>query len=126
MPYTPQQVLTAIEQLSAAELDWLLPRVIALRLARKGTALPHEEAHLLDQIAHSIPVEILGRYQHLIALRARGSLTADQEDELAALVPAYERVALIRLRLIGRLAQLRKTTPRDLVEQLGLALPAHA
>ena len=125
MAYAPQRVLTTIEQFSLADLDWLLPRVIALRLSRHGAALPHEEAQLLEQITHSIPVEIQGRYQRLIALRESGSLTADQQDELAALVPAYERLALMRLQLIARLAELRNTTPSALVVQLGLALPAH-
>ncbi len=125
MLYAPQRVLTAIEQLSAADLDWLLPRVIALRLSRKGAALPHKETQLLAQITHSIPVEVQSRYQKLIALRESGSLTPDQLDELITLAPAYERLALIRLQLIAQLAELRQTTPSVLIQQLGLALPAH-
>ena len=125
MTYAPQRVLTAIEQFSLTDLDWLLPRVIALRLSRTGAALPHEEVQLLEQIAHSIPIEIQSRYKRLVALRESGSLTADQQDELVVLVPAYERLALMRLQLIARLAELRNTTPRALVEQLDLALPTH-
>ena len=121
----PEEVLDAIGQLSATDLDWLVPRVVALRLTRKGIALPQEEALLLEQIAQSIPSQIQQRYHSLIALREAGTLTAEQHIELITLTQAYERFALIRLKLIARLAELRQSTPAILVNQLGLALSPH-
>lgn len=121
----PEQVLTEIEQLSASQLDWLLPKIVALRATRKGGALPADETRLLLEIQAAIPPDITQRYHQLIALREQGELNSDQSQELATLTQAYERLALMRLQRIADLAELRRTTPSVIVHQFQLALPAH-
>ena len=121
----PERVLTEIEQFTATQLDWLLPRVVALRAALKGGALPADEARLLTDIQQTIPPDLTQRYQSLIALREQATLTETQAQELATLTQAYERLTVVRLQRIAELAELRRSTPSVVVRQFGLTLPAH-
>jgi len=122
----PERVLTEIEQFTASQLDWLLPRVVALRAALKGGALPADEARLLTEIQETIPPDLTQRYQTLIALHEQSALTEVQAQELATLAQAYERLTVVRVQRIAELAELRRSTPSAVVRQFDLALPTHA
>jgi len=67
-----EQILSAMEQLSPAELEKLVPHVIALGAARRAPHLEPEESKLLERINEALPAELMAR----LASWKRSGITA--------------------------------------------------
>ena len=75
-----EELLNAVSQLDANDLERFVSKVIALKAQRKAPAMAHPEANLLLAINRGIPVALKERYSELIAKRRAESLTSDEQD----------------------------------------------
>jgi hypothetical protein len=124
---SPDELLNAVAQLDASELDSFTSRVLALRARRVAPLLPAEEEELVRRINALVPLpEAQRRFDLLVTRRRAKSLTPAEYEELLMLTEQIERNDADRLELLARLAQLRGVALRDVIQQLGLKPHAHA
>lgn len=122
---SPDDLLKAVGQLNTFELDGFLAQVLQLRAQRQTTNLAQREAELLLRINEGIPAKIRPRYEALKEKRDAELLSPQEHQELLNLVTVVENVQAQRLEALAELARLRKTTIRDLMQQLGIKTPQH-
>jgi hypothetical protein len=120
------QILSALEQLSPAELEQLVPRVIALGAARRAPHLSPDESRLLARIDQCLPEKLKARLSELEERRDDGSLTEAEAAELLGLSDRAETLHAERLAALADLAKLRGTTLPVLMDQLGIRFPDNA
>ena len=123
---TPQQVLADLAGLSAAQLDRLVPEVLALRVEKLKLGLPREETRLLRGINRTLPETKRAAYAALSAKRRDGSLGPAEHQELLRLSDELESLNAERLRCLSGLAGFRGVTVPKLMRELGLRSLAHA
>jgi hypothetical protein len=121
-----EQILSALEELSPAELEGLVPRIIALGAARRAPHLSPEESKLLARIDECIPANLKTRLSELEARRDNGSLTGAESAELLTLSDRVEKLHAERVAALTRLAKLRGVTLPALMDQLGIRFPDNA
>jgi hypothetical protein len=121
---SPGSLLSAVEQLGAAELDGFVSQVLALQARRRAPSLPAEEAELLLRINRGLPAELRARLEELGERREAEELTPAEQAELVALADRVEALEAERVESLTRLAALRGVLLSTLMEQLGIA-PAH-
>ena len=115
-----------MEQLSPAELELLVPQVIALGAARRAPHLEPEESKLLARVNVGLPADLKSRLAELEEKRDLGSLTEAEAEELLTLSDRVERLHAERLQALADLAKLRGTTLTALMDQLGIRFPDDA
>ena len=74
---SPDELLQAVDQLSMADLERFVSRVLALRARRVAPSLPPEEAALLVQINRGLPAELRARLRLLNERSEDEALTPD-------------------------------------------------
>jgi hypothetical protein len=114
------ELIEAANQLDEADLDRLLHQVVILRAHRKASALPKEEAQLLQKINQAIDPELRAQYQTLRAKREAEILTDTEYNTLIQLSNQIEQFGAQRLEALATLAQLRQVSLSDLMETLGI------
>ena len=120
-----EQLLRAVEQLPAPELDTFVAQVVALRAQRAAPHLSHEETTLLLQINAGLTPPEQARFALLVAKREAETIADDELDELIALTDEVEQRDAQRLAALRDLAQLRHTTLPLLMDALGIKAPSH-
>jgi len=118
-----EEILSALEKMDAAELEQLVPRVIALTASRRAPHLKPEESALLARINRALPEELKTRLDHLEEKRDEGSVTEAERAELLNLSDKAEQLHAERLGALAELAKLRGTTLPALMEKLGIRFP---
>ncbi len=121
-----EQILSAMEQLDAAELEKLVPRAIALGAARRAPHVKPEESKLLARANEAVPPELRSRLSKLQKKRDARSLSDAELEELIALSDRVEQLHAERLEALADLARLRGTTLTELMDQLGISFPDNA
>jgi len=84
------------------------------------SVLPAEESVLLEKIYQKLPKNILSRYEMLSEQRQNGSISNEAYQELLRLIPVVEQYNVERLKCMVALAELRKITVQELMEELSL------
>jgi hypothetical protein len=120
------QIISAMEQLSPAELEKLMLRVIALQAARRAPHLEPEESRLLARINEGLPADLLARIGELEEKRDTDLLSEVEAEELLTLSDRAELLHAERLEALADLAKLRGTTLTVLMNQLGIRFPDNA
>lgn len=120
------RLLEAIGQMDLAELDRLVPRVIAIRAQRRAPRLPQRESELLTRINRGLPANAQMRLNELIAKRQAETLTHDQHRELLRLIEQSEKAEAARVEALAQLARLRGVSLTTLMHDLGIKAPAYA
>ena len=120
------QILSAMEQLSPAELEKLVPRVIALGAARRAPHLDPKESALLERVSEALPAELMARLRDLQEKRDTNSLSEPEAEELLVLSDRAEQLHTDRLMALADLATLRGITLTALMDQLGIRFPENA
>ena len=115
-----------MEQLSAAELENLVPRVIALRASRRAPHLDAEESKLLARVNEGLPDALKSRLSELEEKRDDDLLTEAEGEELLTLSDRVEQMHAERIEALAELAELRGTTLTALMDQLGIRFPENA
>lgn len=118
--FSKDKLLKVVEQLSQPELDQFVSQVIALQAERRAPSMPQREAELLQKIDQWIPAELQKRYDKLTDKRQAGMLTPDEYKELLRLTDQAEHLETRRLKNLVELANLRGTSLRDLMKDLGI------
>lgn len=114
------ELIKAVEQLDAPELERFVAQVIALQAHRKAPALPRPEAEVLLRINRGIPTDMQRRYSELIARRQAGRLAPDEHQELLRLTDQIEQFDAERAEDLAALARLRGVPLAQLLDDLGL------
>ena len=117
---SPDQLLSAVQQLPPDELERFLGRVLALSAQRKAPSLPKAEADLLLEINKGLPAMLQKRYSELIAKRRLESLTEAEYQELLRLAEQVERIEVRRVECLVELARLRRVSLDELMDSLGI------
>ena len=123
---SPDKLLEAIGQMDLAELDRLVPRVIALRAQRRAPSLPQRESELLTRINRGLPINVQTRLDALVARRQAETLTPDEHEELLRLIEQSEETEATRVEALAQLARLRGISLTTLIHDLGLEAPNYA
>jgi hypothetical protein len=113
-----RELLKAVEQLDALELQQFVADVLALRAQREAPRLSPAETELLLRINQGLPEELRPRFEHLIAKRRNETLTPEEYDELLRLTETLEQQQASRIAALTELAQLRKTPLAALMKDL--------
>lgn len=121
---TTQQLLDAIGQLDAMELEKVARHVARLRTHKKvGISVP--EAELLKMARRRLPREFLRRYRELIARRQAAALTEGEYKELLQMGEEAEAFNVQRMTALAELAQQRQTDLDTLMRDLGIKPARH-
>ncbi|PDW03687.1 hypothetical protein [Candidatus Viridilinea mediisalina] len=121
-----EQLLQAVERLSAQELAAFAARVNALHEQRVTRRLDQTETNLLLRINRpSLTPEEQSRFDHLVARRQNETISVDELQELIALTNKAEASDVVRLQAIQSLAQLRSTSVQALMATLGIKAPRY-
>ena len=93
-----------------------------LRLVRKPTAprLSKKESELFLKINACLSEERQDRFDELTAKRKQNLLTKTERAELLQLAEESEQIWVERSRAITELAKLRRITPDELMDSLGI------
>jgi hypothetical protein len=124
-----EEVLRANAERAGLPPDRYVLDLLQERLAPTNggpTGVPRAEAELLERINEGLTEATWTRYQGLKQKRDAGTLTEAEYVELIRLVNEVEIWNARRLEAVAKLAKLRGVPFRDLVQELGLGVPAHA
>ncbi len=117
------ELLRAVEQLDAVELERFVLQVIALKAGRSGPQLSRTEAELLTIINQPLPAALGQRYAELLAKRSAEMLSPNEHAELLRLTDQVEKLEANRLEALVELAHLRKTSLTALMKDLDIRVP---
>ena len=123
---TPDALLQAVGQLSAADLERVVAQVLRLQAQHKAASLSSRETELLLKINQGVPAAANARYQSLQSKRQAEQLTAEERRELSRLINQREKLQAQRLESLAELARLRNMTLRGVMKQLGIRSPGYA
>lgn len=82
--------------------------------------LTRKESELFLKINNSLSDDSQRKFDKLTVKRRRGALTRAERKELLQLTEESEQIWQERIRAISELAKLRRTTPDELMESLGI------
>lgn len=117
---SPEELLTAIDQLDVAELRPFVSQVLARTARRLAPHLERRESELIDKINRALPPEAEQRYRELIAARQAETLSPAELEELVALTDRAERLQVERLKHLVDLSRIRGVPLTDLMHELGI------
>ena len=116
---TKQQLLQALEQMDAIELQNIARHVSRLRTRKLHELTPHE-ADLLKTARRRLPRMFLRRYRELIAKRQAEALTEVEYEELLRFGEEAEALHVKRIEAAVELAQLHHIDAAVLMRDLGI------
>jgi hypothetical protein len=114
---TVERLLTAVKQLSPAELREFT-RQLAEWQQRNGKQASEEAALIRVTKAH-LPAVKERRLKRLIAKSERRTLTPKEVDEYRALVQEAERLDVTRVEALAELVQRRGQSARVIMKEIG-------
>jgi hypothetical protein len=93
--------------------------------AKAEARVPAAESQLLQDINQGLPEATWQRYHELVIRRREGTLTRDEHEELKSLTNAIELAHARRIERLTELAQLRRISLDELMDQLGIRDPGY-
>jgi hypothetical protein len=121
MQLPTDELLKAVAQLNAPDLEQFAQQVMRLLAQRRAPVLPQAEANLLLKINQSAPTpEMQARSLALVAKRQAETLTPDEYEELLRLTEDFEVLNAQRLEALVALARLRGVALPVLLHDLGI------
>lgn len=111
------------EQLKLSQLEELINRLKELRQQRLLKRLPADEGELVDRINSWLPPDLQEQLSALIARRDAGTLPANQQNELTALLDKAREAHNQRVEVLTELAGLRNISLTALMNELGVRFP---
>jgi len=124
---TVSEILDSASRLGAEDFEKLFKKIAILHIQRSvGGKLPQGEAALLEQINQGFPVAKWERLQYLDWKMETNGLSEKEAAESLRLATAYENYTVQRLQLLVKLAEMRKLSLDELINQLELKPLTHA
>lgn len=121
-----EQLLRAVEQIPAQDLDAFVAQVVMLRAQRVAPHFPPDETALLVQINRTLPSAMQQRFDLLVSKRQAETLSQAEQQELSNLTSQIEQSDADRLAALVQLAQLRRTSLQHVMQLLGVQAPTYA
>lgn len=109
-----------VERLDNRALDSFINNVITLKVRRNLPNKHKIESNLLSKINKSLTFKELEQFQLLNQKRLSEKLSDKEYAELVILVEKIENLNVSRLKHLTSLAQIRKISVRELMQQIGL------
>ena len=125
MTATIESLFQEAERLDNRSLDTFIGHILSLRVQRKTSDKQKEEAILLKKINKSFSTKEIDRFNVLHEKQLENNITEQEDAELGILIEKIEKLNVKRLKYLISLAQLRNTTVRDVMKQLGLSNPVN-
>ena len=107
-------------QLDSQNFKQFIAKVYQERAKHHTRPLDKAESDLLKKINMGFPSAQWERLDFLDTKLEAGDLSETEHKELIALIDTYERYMLQRVKHLGKLAELRQTTLREVMQQLGI------
>ncbi len=123
---TTRQLLKAVEQMPQEDLDRFVEQVVALRANQRGHRLSRVESGLMKKINQGLAEQDQQRFNELIARREARDLTSEENADFLRLANLSEALNVERVRALAELARIRRTTLRDVMQELGIQISASA
>jgi Rad3-related DNA helicase len=114
------------ERLDNRSLDAFISNILSLRIQRGVSDEQKREVILLKKINKSLSIDQMNRFRVLNEKHADNKISEKEYSELGVLVEKIEKINVTRLKYLIELAQLRKTTVKQLMNQLGISNPIDA
>jgi len=110
-----KELIKGVEQLSSSEFEVFYHKLQTLRLQKMPDAIGEKENKLLKKINTPFTKKKKLRFNLLIAKRDAESLTKGEYEELLVLTEAFEKYELRRLKLLAKLADLKKISLPEVI-----------
>ncbi len=125
---TEIDIKSLLSQLHTSELEDILRETSATLARRKSNNKKSEISKLLRTLNEdcTLPAGHLEKLRSLIEKRGSGNLSLQEQKELNTLIKEEETLRLKRIKILGKLAQIKGISLQDLTEQLGITLPENA
>jgi len=123
---TAGQLLKAVEQMPQEDLDRFVEQVVVLRARQRAPRLSQAESELLEKINQGLTAQDQHRYDELVAKRETEDLTEVENAEFLRLTNLLEALNVERMEALAELARIRRSTLRDVMQNLGIKTPADA
>ena len=123
---TTRELLKAVEQIPQEDLDYFVEQVIALRANQRAPSLSQAESELLKRINRGLAEQDRRRFDELVAKRESEDLTEDENAEFLRLATLSEALNVERMKALAELARIRRSTLRDVMQDLGIKTPVDA
>jgi signal transduction histidine kinase len=119
-----KQLLQVVEQMPQTDFEAFVTQVLMLRAQRLVQSLSLSESELIFKIKQSIPDELQQQFNDLIAKRYSLTLTNAEQAELIQLSDRIEDLDAKRIEYLAQLAQLRKRSLTEVMQDLNIQPPA--
>lgn len=110
------ELIKSVEQLSLSEFEVFYHKLQTLRMQKVPETIAVKEKKLLKKINTPFSSKKNLRFHLLIAKRDTKSLTKEEYKELLALTTDFENYELRRLKLLAKLAELRKVSLPEVIK----------
>lgn len=121
---SPEQLLHAVEQIDTEQLESLVPQLLSRAAQRLAPSLSTEETRLLEAINRGLSQAQESTYRELAGKVREGVADDAEYAEFAELQGQLETLHTNRLRNLLELANRRRRSLPDLMNELGLEPPA--
>jgi hypothetical protein len=122
---TAEQLLKAVKQLPFDEYQRFIEKAVRLRAKQKVKKLSRVEEDLLRKIEEGTPTDLLKRSKKLRNKRRNETITEAELEELSEIIDELERLNVIRVESLIKLAKIRKKSLEDLMKELGIKSPGY-
>ena len=120
---TVQKMLREVAKLPNNDIRQLVSEANSILAQRQVPNLSQRESELLARIDEIVKPEIYEQYQHLRDKMVQHVIDEREHEELLHLTEIMEVAQVERLQYLVELAQLRKTSLQDLMNQFGIETP---
>ncbi len=117
------KLLEEAEQLSLPELKYLTQHLLELQGKRQTPNPSKDEVQLLRRISVKWPPEKQIYFDNMVVKRRNGQITEEEHAELIRLTDEAEMLDAERLQALLSLAQLRRVSLDEVMQQLGIKPP---
>ena len=111
------ELLKAVGQLDAGELDKLMSQVILLKAKRRSPNLSQNETELILKVNRGLATDSQKRFDELSKKRQDENLSPSEHKELLDLVEQIERLDADRIGYMAELARIRGISLSELMKQ---------
>lgn len=117
-----------LSQLGTQELEAFMREIKGLLTRRRTKDTKAKEKALLQRLNEecALPEAHWQQFRLLNEKMQAGDLTPTEKAAFFQLVKEEEKMRLLRIKLLGELAQLRGVSLPEIAEQLGIKAPDHA
>lgn len=110
------ELLKTVRQLSVEEFQLFYAKIQAIRSQKTPTDISEQEKKVLTKVNAPFSRKKQIRFHYLIAKRDLHTLTETEYQELLELTKAFEKYELRRLKLLAKLADIKKITLPEVID----------